>query len=68
MSRDGTLPPGTELCHVDWAFGGVEPSACSHCFEDLRGGETEPDLCDPCAAKHFRSLYRNALKGQPHET
>ncbi len=68
MSRDGTLPPGTELYHVDWAFGGVEPSACSHCFEDLRGGETEPDLCDPCAAKHFRSLYRNALKGQTHET
>jgi len=70
MSKDGTLPPGTEHHHVDsstrfvadWAFSGVEPDACEHCLEDLKGDEVETGMCDHCAVKHFRGLFFNLKK------
>jgi len=62
MSKDGTLPPGTEHHHVEWAFSGVEPDACECCLEDLKGDEAEVGMCDHCAVKHFRGLFFNLKK------
>ena len=67
MSKDGTLPPGTEHHHVDRAFGGVEPDSCEHCLEELKGDEVEAGMCDHCAVKHFRGLFFNLKKKMLHE-
>lgn len=67
MSKDGTLPPGTEHHHVDRAFSGVEPDSCEHCLEELKGDEVEAGMCDHCAVKHFRGLFFNLKKKMLNE-